>query len=387
MNKIFKFILITVLAILLGNGCEPDPQTTSTTPSEPEDFGDNAAMEFVKGIRIGWNLGNTLDANPWDGFNPNSSIGAFETLWVKHVTNKSNIDAIKNAGFNAIRIPVSWAKVTDSNFVIRKAWMDRVTEIVNYAAENDMYILLNTHHDEHIFGFSNSNVNESLIAFEKIWEQIADNFKNYNEKLIFEGLNEPRVKGSANEWTGGTAEERANLNKYYKVFVETVRRTGGNNDKRFLLINTYAASADQSAIDGLVLPEDTAENKLIVSIHSYSPYNFALNKNIEFNKWSRTNSSDTSQIRQGIDRAYDKFVSKGIPVIIGEFGAMNKNNDDARAQWAEYYVWYAKSKGMPCFWWDNASFTGDGENFGLLNRTNNTIQFPKVLEGLMKGLE
>jgi len=384
MNKIFKFVLLTVLAALFSFSFVV---CTDSNPSEPKDFNDIDAVEFVKGIKIGWNLGNTLDANPWDGFNPNSTVTQFETLWVNHVTNKSNIDAIKNNGFNAIRIPVSWAKMTDSNYKIRNDWMERVTEIVNYAADNDMYILLNTHHDEHIFGFKNSNVNASLIAFETIWEQIASHFKNYNEKLIFEGLNEPRTKGSAGEWTGGTAEEHNNLNKYYKTFVETVRKTGGNNDKRFLLINTYGASAEQAAINGLTLPSDTAYKKLIVSIHSYSPYNFALNADSPVNTWSESINSDKTAITSGIDRAYNKFVTNGIPVIIGEFGAMNKNNDDARQQWAKFYVSYAKSKGMPCFWWDNAVYTGEGEKFGLLNRSNNTIVYPKVLNGLMAGLQ
>jgi endoglucanase len=110
-----------------------------------------------------------------------------------------------------------------------------------------------------------------------------------------------------------------------------------------------------------------------------------LNKDSPVNTWSKNNSSDTSQITGPIDLAYNKFVTKGIPVIIGEFGAMNKNNEAARAQWAEFYISYAKSKGMKCFWWDNGAVTGTGELFGLLNRQNNTITYPDLLTGMMNG--
>jgi endoglucanase len=225
----------------------------------------------------------------------------------------------------------------------------------------------------------------SLKAYKKIWEQIAENFKHYNEKLIFEGLNEPRTKGSPNEWTGGNAAEHNNLNKYYPVFVDTVRTSGSNNARRLLMITTYAASAEAIAMNGLKLPSDNTANKLIVSIHSYTPYDFALNTSKTFNKWDPASSSDTVLITRMLDRVYNTFVSKGIPVIMGEFGAMNKDNEDARADWAEFYVSYAKSKNIPCIWWDNGAFTGDGELFGLINRKNNTFPYPKVIIDLMRG--
>jgi len=356
--------------------------------TELQVFNDITAVELVADIKIGWNLGNTLDANPWSGFfaqNPNPTVNQLETLWVKHVTTEANIIALKNAGFDTIRIPVSWAKAANSDYVIRADWMRRVTEIVNYAIENDMYVILNTHHDEEIFKFQDDDMIESLRAFNRIWKQIASQFKNYSEKLIFEALNEPRTKGSTNEWRGGTPVERDNVNRYYREFINVIRNSGGNNDKRFLMITTYAASAEASAMNGLVLPNDTADSKLIVSIHAYTPYDFALNVNSPVNTWNRDRSSDTSPIINIFDRAYNIFVSKGIPVIMGEFGAMNKNNEEARAGWAEFYVNYARSRGIPCIWWDNGAFTGNGELFGLINRTNNAFTYPLVLEGLMKG--
>jgi endoglucanase len=400
MKKLFRFSGIIAIAAIIGFsiaacGSNNDPGNgngngnssgndyvidfdyppAANGPSDPQPFNDITAAQLVAGIKVGWNLGNTLDANG----NPSATVSQLETGWGNPVTTKAHITAIKNAGFNAIRIPVSWTKCADSNYNIRADWMARVTEVVNYAVDNDMYILLNTHHDENVFKFTNADKNSSINAFKKIWGQIACNFQNYNEKLIFEGLNEPRTIGSEAEWNGGTAEERANLNEHYKAFVETVRACGGNNDKRFLMINTYGASGLEVAMNGLSIPSDTVKNKIIVSYHAYEPYNFALNKDSSVKTWSQSNLSDTSPITSRVDQAYSSFVSKGIPVIIGEFGALNKDNESARAAWVEYYVKYAAQKGIKCFWWD------DGGDFKLFNRNNNTFYFPQIKDAIMKG--
>ena len=351
----------------------------SAAPSEPMPFNDITAAQLVADIKIGWNLGNSLDAYDLTWLPANPTVTQLETGWSNPVTTKAMITAVKNAGFNAIRIPVSWDKASDSKHKIRADWMKRVTIVVNYAVDNDMYVILNTHHDEHIFKFTEAEKTTSLAAFRKIWEQIADNFKNYNEKLIFEGLNEPRTKGSAQEWSGGTAAEHAVLNDYYPVFIDVVRKSGGNNDKRILMINTYAASSTPTALDGLTLPTDTIANKLIVSVHAYEPYNFALNEAVNFNTWSSSNPADTSPINAAIDNVYNKFVSNGTPVIMGEFGAVVKDNESSRAQWAEYYVTYAAGKGIKCVYWD------DGGLFKLFNRQNNQWLYPQVVTALMKG--
>jgi endoglucanase len=351
-----------------GNNDDVDPNT----PATPQPFNDITAAQLVANIKIGWNLGNSLDA--LGEFSANSTVTQMETGWGNPVTTKAMITAIKNAGFNTIRIPVSWTKAAGGapNYTIRSDWMARVVQVVNYAVENDMYIILNTHHDEEVFKFMNSNAAAGKAAFQKIWEQIADTFKNYDEKLIFEALNEPRTKGSANEWSGGTPEERNNLNAYYPIFVNAVRNSGGNNDKRILMINTYAAVHAQAAIDGLILPTDTVSNKLVVSIHSYS---FPSEKTT----WSSSNPLDVAAVTVPIDRVYNRFAGKGIPVIIGEFSARVENNEDAIAAWAEYYVDYAWKIGIKCIWWD------DGLDGCLFNRFDRTFYFPKIKDGLMKG--
>ena len=332
----------------------------------------DSAAEFVAKVKIGWNLGNTLDAHPGE-----------ETTWGNPKTTKAMITAIKENGFNTIRIPVSWAKKTSkSNYTIDTHWMNRVKETVDYAMENNLYVILNTHHDEEIFKFMNADMVESKKAFQKVWEQIAAAFKDYNYNLIFEGLNEPRTIGSEKQWQGGTAEEHTNLNDMHQLFVDTVRASGGNNVQRILMISTYAASVEAAAINGLTLPTDTAANagvnKFIVSTHSYSPWDFAGEEKGP-KKWSKSNSSDAAAITTWINRVDTAFVSKGYPVIGGEFGALNKNNEDVRAEWAEFYVSSARAKGIKCVWWD------DGGNFKLFDRRARTFYFPDIHKGLMKG--
>jgi len=390
MNKILLVTLTMALVFaLFACDTDDDGDDGPNTPSTPRPFNDITAAQLVANIKVGWNLGNTLDATAhgegWPNSNKNLTVEELETLWddgtggcVIPVTTKSMITALKTAGFNAIRLPVSWEKAADANYNIRADWMARVVEIVNYAVDNDMYIIINTHHDEYVFKFMNSNTATGQMAFRKIWEQIADTFKNYDEKLIFEALNEPRTTGSAAEWNGGTAEERKNLNAYYIIFVNTVRASGGNNDKRMLMITPYAAAPFAVNMDDLVLPNDTRANKLIVSIHAYAPYQFALNAT-GTNTWSEADASDKSTVTSPIDLVYNKFVSNGIPVIFSEFGAWDKNNEAQRAEYAKFYVSYAKSKSIPCFWWDG------GDVFRLFNRSNNTFYFPQILAAIMEG--
>lgn len=388
MKNISRFFgIITFIALICFStiACTSNGNNTSV-PGNPQPFNDITAVELVSNMRVGWNLGNTLDCYDLSWLGGSPSVSALETAWGNPVTKKENFTALKNAGFNTVRIPVSWAKCTGkSSYTIRSNWMDRVTTVVNYAVDNDMYIILNTHHDEEIFKFTDADTAESLKAFKRIWEQIANNFRDYNEKLIFEGLNEPRTRGSAKEWQGGTPEERKNLNTHYQLFVDTVRASGGNNEKRFLLINTYAASGEAAAQNDLAIPNDTAHNKIIASYHAYAPYDFALNPNSSLNTWDKNKSSDRLPITTPIDHAYTTFVSKGIPVIIGEFGAMNKNNVEARVEWAEFYVRYAKDKGIPCVWWDNGVTSGSGERFGLLNRKTSAFSYPEIVDALMRG--
>lgn len=333
------------------------------------------AMSFVKNIKIGWNLGNTLDCT---GSWINGDL-AHETAWGNPATTEEMIKAVKKAGFNAVRIPTSWGEHLDSKNNINKEWLDRVQTVVDYAYKNDMYVILNTHHETE-WVVPSKDSKEISNRFTSIWKQISERFKDYDEHLIFEGLNEPRTVGSAKEWSGGTAEERKVINKYNKLFVETVRKSGGNNKLRYLMITPYGANSDGSAINDLEVPDD---DRIIISVHAYLPYSMALDTN---SKTSAFTDNDKQVIDSMFKRLNDRFISKGIPVIVGEFGSVNKKNDDERAKLAKYYVSAAKNAGVPCFWWDNGN-DGSGEAFLLLNRKTLKIDHDKIVKALMEGLK
>lgn len=354
--------------VTVKKSASPTSEKTQTTSS-------GSALDFVKNIKIGWNLGNTLDCT---GSWINGDL-AHETAWGNPKTTEDMIKAVKKAGFNAVRIPTSWGEHLDSKNNISKEWLDRVQTVVDYAYKNDMYVILNTHHETDWLVPSKDS-SEMSARFTSIWKQISERFKDYDEHLIFEGLNEPRTVGSAKEWSGGTAEERKTVNKYNKLFVDTVRKSGGNNKLRYLMITPYCANSESAAINDLEIPDD---DRLIISVHAYLPYSMALDTN---SKTSVFTDSDKQVIDSMFKRLNDKFISKGVPVIVGEFGSVNKKNDDERAKLAKYYVSAAKKAGVPCFWWDNGN-DGSGEAFLLLNRKTLKIDHDKIVKALMEGLK
>lgn len=341
---------------------------SDTTKNTISSSGD--ALDFVKNIKIGWNLGNTLDCT---GSWINGDL-AHETAWGNPKTTEEMIKAVKKAGFNAIRIPTSWGEHLDSKNNISKEWLDRVQTVVDYAYKNDMYVILNTHHEGWWFVPSKDS-KEISDRFTKIWEQIAERFKDYDEHLIFEGLNEPRTEGSAKEWAGGTAEERQVLNKYNKLFVDIVRKSGGNNKDRYLMIPTYAASCCTPAMDELEIPKD---GRIIVSVHAYLPNAMALDENSPVKTFTNANKTEIDNLMKTIN---DKFLKKGVPVIIGEFGSVNKKNEAERTKLADYYVKAAEKYGIPCFWWD------DGGNFQLFDRKTLKFKYEDILKALMDAVK
>lgn len=393
MRKIVRFVLSGFAIAILLCGCQSakqnnenkitvTPEATATpvplTPTPTEVPGvvikDVSSVDLVAGMKIGWNLGNTLDAI--------GGVGIMsETSWGNPKTKQEMIDKILEAGFNVVRIPVTW----DGHFgeapeyKIHDIWLARVKEVVDYAYNQGAYVILNTHHEEwYMPTEENKEANAQQIA--ALWTQIAAYFENYDERLIFEGLNEPRLRGTSKEWSGDETASQV-INYWEQVFVDAVRATGGNNELRHLMITGYAASSSKSNLALIQLPED---DKLIVSVHAYTPYNFALNT-------EGTSTWDINKDKYDIDYLMktinDLFISKGIPVIIGEFGAMNKENEDERVEWATYYLTKAREIGVPCVWWDNNVYSGTGEKFGLLDRRNLTYPYPELLEAMMKVVQ
>ncbi|SFC22496.1 glycoside hydrolase family 5 protein [Ruminococcus albus] len=324
------------------------------------------AKDLVAKMTNGWNLGNTMDAT-------SEGLEA-ETSWLptKTVTNQFMIDMLPEAGFNVLRVPVTWGThLIDDKYTIDPAWMDRVQEIVNYGIDDGMYVILNTHHEEWYMPKA-SEKDGDIEEIKAIWAQIAERFKGYDEHLIFEGLNEPRLRGEGAEWTG-TSEAREIINEYEKAFVETVRASGGNNADRCLMITGYAASSGYNNLSAIELPEDS--DKLIISVHAYLPYSFALDT-----KGTDKYDPEDNAIPTFFDTLNELFISNGIPVIVGEFGSMNKDNIDDRVKCLDDYLGNAAKYDIPCVWWDNYARIGNGENFGLLNRQEYDWYFPKLMD-------
>ena len=358
-----------------GNGGSEETESSQEEVQEVEiTMKDVAPMDLVKEMKIGWNLGNTLDAT-------SKSIGVnVEMAWGNPRTTQEMIDAIIDQGFNVIRIPVSWGGQMGKApaYNVLPAWMDRVQEVVDYAYGRGVYVIVNIHHEDWHFP-SEENKDAAAEQLAALWTAIATRFRDYDEHLIFEGMNEPRKIGTSVEWNDGDKEGRDVVNYLDQVFVEAVRATGGNNTIRNLMVPGYAASSSDTALKSIVLPQD---EHLIVSVDAYTPYNFALNK-----EGKSTWDNDTRDIDHLMELLDELFLSKGVPVIIGEFGAMNKDNEDERVQWARYYVSKAREYGVPCVWWDNNAFDGDGENFGLLNRRELTFPYPELLKALIESAE
>lgn len=354
---------------------------------------DGEQFDFTKQMHLGFNLGNTFDAIAGDGFSEQGNTLDIESSWVGIKTNVDMIKAIKEAGFNTLRIPVSWHNHVDEKYTINDAWLNRVQEVVNYAYDLDMNVILNIHHDnnKNFLYPSYELQDQSKRYVETIWKQLSEKFKDYDHRLIFEAMNEPRLVGTAQEWwidvNSPTSTEPLDvINLLNQSFVDVVRKSGGNNATRYLMVPSYAASPDFTQTDKFKLPTDSTPNKLILSVHSYSPYFFALADPTDKNSITSFNiekSYSTKDIDAFMNNVYEKYIQNGIPVVIGEFGSRNKDgNTQDRIDHAAYYANAAASRGIPVVWWDNHHFEGQGEQFGLLDRFTTTWKYPEIIEAL-----
>lgn len=328
-------------------------------------------------IRIGWNIGNTMDA--FDEKLPDGASPAeFETAWHNPQVTQELIDAVLAAGFHLVRIPTTWKDHIGPapDFAIRTSWLDRVQEIVDYAYKRGAYVILNLHHEDWNYPYYD-NEQAACEKMRAVWGQIAERFADYDEHLIFEAQNEPRKAGTPMEWNGGDEEGWDVVNRTNRAFITAVRASSGKNRERYLMIPGYAANCRQG-IRHLEVPEGDA--RLIASVHAYEPYEFALNKEGR-SVWEH----DTADIDALSADLKELFLDKGIPVIIGECGAMSKHNEKERVAWAHYFIGGMKKLGVPCVWWDNGIFEGEGETFGLIDRSTCEWRYPKVLQALMEA--
>lgn len=371
-----------------GNGTDSGVNSSEgvsgeTITAHQGEIKDISSVELVKDMKIGWSLGNTLDAG--NESNRGQNPGSIEKSWGNPNTTKEMIDEIKKAGFNVLRVPTTWDWSTGDapDYKISEEWLARVKEVVDYGMANDMYVILNIHHETWHDPLE-ENYEAASDRLKKVWTQIGNYFEKYDEHLIFEGLNEPRVRNSDEEWNGGSPATREVVNKLDADFVSTIRSLGGNNKLRHLMIPGYAASSSEVALKDLKIPEN--DDKLIVSVHAYTPYNFALAEGKPGALWVACKEGFTADIDALANTLKTLFIDKGQAVIIGEFGARSKDNEKYRAEWAKYYVTKMNTIGVPCVWWDNGAFTGSGELFGLLDRRTLEWKYPLVKEALISAV-
>ena len=349
-------LMITALFVVV-----PQPASAATTGL--------TAKQVVAQMGAGWNLGNTLDAT-------GSGLSA-ETSWGNPKTTKAMIDAVKAEGFNTVRIPVSWGRHTSGkDYTIDTAWMNRVQEIVDYCIDDGMFVILNIHHDnDKAYFYPNSTYRTQSINYIKsIWKQVSARFKNYDQHLVFEIMNEPRLVGDGNhEWwfpvnspDSVVSDAIKVINELNQTAVDVIRASGGNNAQRCIMIPGYCASIDGCTTPNFKLPTDSAKDRLIVSVHAYTPYNFCLNGS----GTAVFSDSLKSEVDYLFDTINNKFLTKGIPVVIGETSASNKNNASERLKWVDYFYGKAASYGVPCVLWDNNAYTNPdkGEAHGHLDR-------------------
>ncbi|HEY9109090.1 MAG TPA: glycoside hydrolase family 5 protein, partial [Roseateles sp.] len=332
------------------------------------------SMQMSKEMSPGWNIGNTLDATPT------------ETSWGNPLINQALLNGIKAAGFKSVRVPVTWATHDDASYNIDPAWMARVTQVVQYARNAGLYVIINVHHDGYELmetTYAAQQANNAHLT--KVWQQIAANFKDYDDYLLFAGMNE--VGKSNTVWGQPKAQEWLDVvNGYNQVFVNTVRASGGNNAKRHLVVQGYETNIDIS-YTSTVLPTDTIANRLFFEIHYYDPYNFTLNGDSNQWQWGASGTDpnrETWANEPYVDAEFQKmktrFVDQGVPVIVGEYGAYLKpaypGMAPYRKAWAQYVTRAAFTRGLVPMWWD----TGE-----MFDRNTGAVKTPDEISTIVNA--
>jgi endoglucanase len=337
------------------------------------------AQQVASQINLGWNLGNTLEAV------------CGETAWGNPMVNQQLLNGVRAAGFNAIRIPVSWnCHITDGSMTIPADWMARVKQVVDMSLAANLIPIINIHWDG---GWLQDNVTEAaapavrqrMTAF---WTQIGNTFRDYDQRLLFAGTNEVH----ANFGTP-TPVEISVQQSYNQTFVNTVRATGGNNASRTLVVQTYNTNI-QHGLNFFTLPTDTIPNRLMVEVHYYDPFDFTLNPNGSCNVWGapfpdsgpNCNWAYEPWVDAEFAKVRQKWVDQGVPVILGEYGVETRPGKslEARAYWNEYVNRAAALNGIKMFYWDNGVLPPNN-TFRLFDRTTGAVTDQALLDAILRG--
>jgi len=331
------------------------------------------SSQIIKDMGIGWNLGNTLEAcGDWIN---GKTVKDYETAWGNPETTEEIIKGVKSYGFSSVRIPVAWSNLMTNDYTINPLLLERAKEVVNYVVGNDMYAILNIHWDNGWFEKFATEEKSSFEKFHRIWEQVSDYFKDFDEKLIFESLNEEGCWNDLwNRWSNAGDKSKAYglLNTMNKDFVEIVRSSGGNNGDRHLLLAGYCTDIDLTVDEAFVTPKD---NKIMVSVHYYTPSTFTIiSEDADWGKASRTwgTDSEVQFLLNDFKKIKTRFVDKGIPIIIGEYGTTITNKDmDSVYKYLRTVAETSLANDMLPVLWDN------GEHF---DRKKLVFKDPKIGE-------
>lgn len=368
------------------------------------------AQQWNKEVTAGWNLGNQFECPPVGIDNESVAIldaekgNQAETAWNNPVVTKKMITAVKKAGFNAIRIPVRWQHhITNVQaMTVNKEWMARIKEVVKYCLDNDMKVIINTHHDKWLESRPHyQHKDENLQKLALLWNNIATEFRDYDYRLAFAGTNEVHEK---NVWGKPTAENLEVQNAYNQIFVDMVRATGGNNAKRHLIVQTYVCNPDFGLYNNdFIIPTDVADNGnqyMSVEFHFYTPWDYCGEGKYyywgeAFRQYGEISLSTEKTMTDFFDKVAETWSSKGLGVVIGEWGVTDhfpSGQADRCHENAAYYcktlVGEARKRGFSTFVWDNNYFGNGSEKFGIFDRhANMKVKADWTLKGIQAGIK
>lgn len=357
-------IMVLLLTALFLVGCKSNNEidTTTDTPSKTEvteapekedtviDKNDDMrinlnSLELVKLMGNGINLGNTMEAYGRKELGIDAEVSKYETFWGQPVTTQEMIDAMKEYGFDSLRIPVAWTNTMDfenGDYTISDTYLDRVEEIINYGLNAGMYVIINDHWDGGWWGMFGSGTkevrNSAMDLYISMWTQIAERYRDYSDYLIFESANEElgnRLNDRDYAPDSGTLDEDACYelaNKINQVFVDTIRGTGGNNENRFLLIAGYNTDIEKTWDERFAMPTDTARNKLLLSVHYYTPWGFCGNSSL-----SNWGSVRDYNIQNELLSLMTKYTEQGYGVVLGEYQVALAENGAVKKDAANFY--------------------------------------------------
>ena len=371
----------------------------ATAPTKAQE----KAQDWNRDI-VGWNLGNQFECSApgQDGEsmaigNPDNADNA-ETAWGNPVVTKKTIKAIKDAGFNAIRIPVRWqCHITNPTAMsISKTWMARIKEVVDWSLANDLKVIINAHHEKWLEStpyYKNKEENCQKLAL--LWMNIATEFANYDYRLAFAGTNEVHEPG---KWGAPNEENLAVQNAYNQVFIDVVRATGGNNLKRNLMVQTYVCNPDFGINNGnFIVPTDAEGNGndyMTVEFHYYNPYDYCGECKYfwwgeAYKEYGEISPTTEKHMTDFFDKVVEVWGKQGLGVCIGEWGVTDHYKGDADKQhenmsyYCKTFVSEARKRGFSTFIWDNNHFGSGPEMFGIFDRNRGMkVKAPWILNGI-----